>query len=249
MQRTWPPTMLVLMRKHTRSLIIGVSAILALGTLSACSGGSSTQATSAPSTAAPTSAAAPEAFPASARYIADMPMQNGGTMTLGVAVDGEKVVAYACDGSKDEAWFFGKQTDGALDITGKFKDNLTASAGGAGGNAVVGDLTMDGVAYHFNAPQVADPAGMYTADLDGVRASWVVRSNDTFTGVQFNGGVSGKDFEQAQLQQLKDQQFRDAVRSKRLLQQAAQLQLGTFTSTINGKPVQAKLVTGNTTFG
>lgn len=238
--------MLVDMRKHTRSLILAASAILAFGTLSACSGSSSNEATSSPSTAAPTSAAATDAFPASARYIADMPMQGGGTMTLGVAVDGEKVVAYACDGSKDEAWFFGKQADGALDITGKFQDTLKASADG---NAVEGDLTMNGVAYHFNAPQVADPAGMYTAQLDGVRASWVVRPNDTFTGVQFDGGVSGKDFEQAQLQQLKDLQFRNAVRNKRILQQAAQLQLGTFTSTINGKPVTAKLVTGNTTFG
>lgn len=238
--------MLVYMRKHTRTLLVAASALIALGSLSACSGGSSNQSTSAPSTAAPATTAVADAFPASARYIADMPMKDGGTMTLGVAVDGEKVVAYACDGSKDEAWFFGKQAAGALDITGKFQDNLKASYDG---KDVVGDLTMDGVAYHFSAPQVADPAGMYTAELDGVRASWVVRPNDTFTGVQFNGGISGKDFEQAELQQLKDQQFRNAVRNKRLLQQAAQLQLGTFTSTINGKPVQAKLVTGNTTFG
>jgi hypothetical protein len=249
MQCARRPTMLIHMRKHTRSLILGVSALLALGTLSACSGSSSTQATSAPSTAAPAMTATPDAFPASARYIADMPMQNGRTMTLGIAVDGEKVVAYACDGIDDEAWFFGKQTDGALDITGKFQDTLKAAAVGGDGTKAEGDLTVNGVAYHFSAPQVADPAGMYTAELDGVRASWVVRSDDTFTGVQFNGGISGKDFEQAELQQLKDQQFRNAVRSKRLLQRAAQLQLGSFTSTINGKPVRAKLVTGNTTFG
>jgi hypothetical protein len=249
MYRGPSPSMLVDMRKHTRSLILGASAIIAFGTLSACSGSSTTQATSAPSTAAPTSAAVDENFPASARYIADMPMKDGRTMTLGVAVDGEKVVGYACDGSKDEAWFFGKQNGGAVDITGKFQDNLKAEVAGTDGNAVVGDLTMDGVAYHFSAPQVADPAGMYTADLDGVRASWVVRSDNTATGVQFNGGISGRDFEQAELQQLKDFQFRNAVRNKRILQQAAQLQLGSFTSTINGKPVTAKLVTGNTTFG
>ncbi|CAN5575152.1 hypothetical protein BH09ACT8_BH09ACT8_26750 [soil metagenome] len=238
--------MLVDMRKHIRSLILAASAIVALGTVSACSGSASTEANSTPSTAAPTSAAVTDAFPASARYIADMPMADGGTMTLGVAVDGEKVVAYACDGSKDEAWFFGKQADGSLDITGKFQDTLQASYAD---NKVVGDLTMDGVAYHFSAPQVTGAAGMYTADLDGVRASWVVRADDTVTGVQFNGGISGRDFEQAELQQLKDLQFRNAVRNKRLLQQAAQLQLGSFTSTINGKPVKAQLVTGNTTFG
>lgn len=231
------------MRKFTRTLIVGASAIIAFGALSACSGGSTTQATETTTTAPAT--ATPAQFPASARYIADMPMADGKTMTLGVAVDGEKVVAYACDGSDDEAWFFGTQTDGKLAITAKFRDTLNASYDG---KDVVGDLTMNGVAYRFSAPQVADPAGMYTAELDGIRASWVVRPNDTATGVQFNGG-SGRDFEQAELQQLKDQQFRDRVRNKRLLQQAAQLQLGTWHSTINGKPVVAVLVTGDTTFG
>ncbi|CAN5706221.1 hypothetical protein BH09ACT7_BH09ACT7_29140 [soil metagenome] len=241
-------SILVYMRKHTRSLILGASAIVAFSTLSACSGSSTTEANPSPSSA-PATTAVTDDFPDSARYIADMPMKDGKTMTLGVAVDGEKVVAYACDGSKDEAWFFGKQDNGALDITGKFQDTLKAEVAGTDGNTVEGDLTMDGVAYHFSAPQVADPAGMYTAELDGVRASWVVRSDNTATGVQFNGGITGRDFEQAELQQLKDVQFRNSVRNKRILQQAAQLQLGSFTSTINGKPVTAKLVTGNTTFG
>lgn len=235
--------MLVSMRIFTRTLIVGASAILALGTLSACSGGSTPQATE--TTAAAPTTSAPQQFPVSARYIADMPMADGKTMTLGVAVDGEKVVAYACDGTDDEAWFFGKQTDGKLDISGKFRDTLNASYDG---KDVVGALTMNGVSYKFSAPQVADPAGMYTAMLDGVRASWVVRPDDTATGVQFNG-ISGRDFEQAELQQLREQQFREQVRNKRLLQQASQLQFGTWRSTINGRPVVASLVTGNTTFG
>ena len=235
--------MLVGMRHFTRTLIVGASAILALGTLSACSGGSTPQATET-TTAAPTTSA-PLQFPASARYIADVPMADGKTMTLGVAVDGQKVVAYACDGTDDEAWFFGKQADGKLDITGKFRDTLNASYDG---KDVVGDLTMNGVSYKFSAPQVADPAGMYTAVLDGVRASWVVRPDNTATGVQFSG-ISGRDFEQAELQQLKEQQFREQVRNKRLLQQASQLEFGTWRSTINGRPVVASLVTGNTTFG
>jgi hypothetical protein len=234
--------MLVNMKSNFRTLILG-TAIIALGTVSACSGGTTTQATE--TTAPATTSQTAQAFPASARYIADMPMADGQTMTLGVAVDGEKVVAYACDGSDDEAWFFGTQTDGKLDITGKFRDTLKASYEGG---AAVGDLTMNGVNYTFSAPQVADPAGMYTAELDGVRASWVVRPDDTATGVQFSG-ITGRDFEQAELQQLKEQQFRDQVRNKRILQQAAQLHLGTLRSTINGRPVVASLVTGNTKFG
>ncbi len=169
-------------------------------------------------------------------------------MTLGMAVDGEKVVAYACDGSDDEAWFLGTQADGKLDITGKFRDTLQA---GYDGEAVVGDLTMDGVTYTFDAGPVEYPAGIYTAELDGVRACWVVRSDGTTTGVQFGGipGISGRDFEQAELQQLKEQQFRDRVRNKRVLQQAAQLQARTWQSTIIGRPVAASRVKGNTAFG
>jgi hypothetical protein len=40
---------------------------------------------------------------------------------------------------------------------------------------------------------------MYTVEQDGVRASWVVRPDGSATGMQFNGGVSGRDFEQAEL--------------------------------------------------
>jgi len=237
--------MLVSMRNHIRALIIGATAVVALGT--GCSGGSGSQEATGTTTPAASTRAA-TAFPASARYIADMPMTGGGTMTLGIAVDGAKVVAYACDGSSDEAWFFGTQSDGKLDITGKFRDNLEASYDG---KDVAGDLTMNGVNYSFSAPQVADPAGMYTAELDGARASWVVRPDDSQTGVQFGGipGISGRDFEQAELQQLKDQQFRDRVRNRRILQQAAQLQFPAVRSTINGRTVQARLVTGNTKFG
>jgi hypothetical protein len=93
---------------------------------------------------------------------------------------------------------------------------------------------------------------MYTADLDGVRASWIVRPDGTVIGVQFNGGISGRDFEQAELQQLNAAQFQAQVRNKRQLQQADQsvkLQNGSLTSRINGRDVTAKLVTGNTRFG
>src|SRR5262245_40399291 len=79
------------------------------------------------------------------------------------------------------------RADGSIDITGKFHDTLKASYNGTD---VVGDLTMNGVAYHFTAPAVPAPAGMYTAELNGVRASWVVRPDGTATGVQNNGNDS-----------------------------------------------------------
>ena len=234
------------MRKHLRTLLIGASAMIALGALSACSSGTSTEATSsqassseAPATAAP--------FPETARYMADME-KDGKNMTIGISVDGDKITAYACNGVDDEAWFFGNQADGAIDITSKLRDNLKASFTGSD---VKGDLTMNGITYDFTATPVSAPAGMYTAALDGVRASWIVRPDGSVIGVQFNGGITGRDFEQAELQQLNAAQFQSQVRNKRILQQADQsvkLSNNKLTSKINGRDVTADLVTGNTRF-
>jgi hypothetical protein len=233
------------MKKHFRTLLIGVSALVALGTLSACSGGTSTEATTTTEAAPATTTATETAFPPSARYVADMKAADGKTMTIGISVDGAEIAAYACNGTDDEAWFFGNQTDGKVDITSRFRDTLKAQFTGTD---VEGDLTMNGVAYKFTAAPVSGVAGMYTADVEGVRASWVVREDGSAIGVQFNGGVSGRDFEQAELQQLNELQFRSSVRNKRQLQQAAQisfLENKSATSTINGRQVTPTLVSGN----
>ncbi|WP_445165554.1 hypothetical protein ACTXG7_16745 [Mycolicibacterium sp. Dal123E01] len=231
------------MRKHLRTLLACVIAMLALGTVAACSGGSSTTANSATPSS---SAAAAKDFPKSAHYIADMPMADGKTMTIGVAVEGDKIAAYACDGLKDEAWFFGTQKDGSLDIKSKYQDTLKASFNGT---AVVGQLTMNDVNYSFTAPTVALPSAMYTAAANGVRASWVVRPDNTITGVQF---AISKDSDTSDLVQANEQQFRDQVRQRRqarLLQPAPPLEFGTWRSTVNGVPVTATRVDGDTRLG
>jgi hypothetical protein len=228
------------MRKHLRILLTCVIALLALGTVTACSGGSSTPASSPTSSS---SAAAVQDFPKSAHYIADIPTSDGRTMTIGVAVEGDKIAAYACDGVKDEAWFFGTQKAGSLDITSKYQDTLKASYNGS---AVVGQLTMNDVNYSFTAPSVALPSAMYTAAANGVRASWVVRPDNTITGVQFK---ISKDSDTSDLVQANEQAFRDQVRQRRearLLQPAPPLEFGTWRSTVNGVPVIATRVDGDT---
>jgi hypothetical protein len=235
------------MKKHIRILLLGVIALLALGTLSACSSGTkeATETSEASGTSAAPAPATASPFPQSAKYIADVKSADGKPMVIGIAVDGTEIAAYACNGTDDEAWFFGNQKDGKIDITSRFKDTLKAEFDGKG---VVGDLTMNGVAFTFSAPAVPAPAGMYTADLNGVRASWVVRPDGSATGVQFNGGISGRDFEQAELQQLNELQFRNSVRNKRQLQQAQQIQVlanRSARSTINGQDVTPVLVNGN----
>jgi hypothetical protein len=231
------------MRKHLRTLLVGVSALVALGTLSACSGGTSTEATSTSEAAPATTTATESAFPQSARYVADMKAADGKTMTIGISVDGADIAAYACNGTDDEAWFFGNQTDGKIDITSRFRDTLTAQLKGTD---VEGDLTMNGVAYEFTAAPVSGVAGMYTADVDGVRASWVVREDGSAIGVQFSP-TTGQKLEESDLQQLNVEQFRAQVRNTRRLQQATQidkLSNGSMSSTINGRQVSPTLVTG-----
>lgn len=241
------------MKKYIRILLLGVIALLAFGTLSACSSGTkeatetseSTAASEASETSATPAPATASPFPQSAKYIADTKSPDGKPMVIGIAVDGTEIAAYACNGTDDEAWFFGNQKDGKIDITSRFKDTLTAEFNG---KDVVGDLTMNGVAFKFSAPAVPAPAGMYTADFDGVRASWVVRPDGSATGVQFNGGISGRDFEQAELQQLNELQFRNSVRNKRQLQQAQQITLlanKSARSEINGTEVTPVIVDGN----
>ncbi len=162
-----------------------------------------------------------------------MTAADGKTMTIGISVDGDEVAAYACNGTDDEAWFFGNQTDGRIDIKSRFRDTLNAEFDGTN---VEGDLNMNGVAYQFTAKPVTGEAGMYTAELDGTRASWVVRENGSAVGVQFtnNGDDDINVFE------LNDARFRAEVRNRRLLQQAQQierLQNGRMSSKINGKDV------------
>lgn len=224
------------MRKQFRILAVGVAATLVLGTMPACSGGSGREGNSA----APSVV---DNFPKSAHYIADMPMADGKTMTIGVAVEGDKVAAYACDGSSDEAWFFGTQKDGSLDITSKYQDTLKASFNGTD---VVGELWMNDVKLAFKAAAVPAPAGMYTAEADGIRASWVVRADRSITGVQFK---KSNDSDVADLVLANEQKFRDQVRQRRLarqLQSAPPLQFGTWKSSINGVPVVAIIVNGDT---
>lgn len=64
------------------------------------------------------------------------------------------------------------------------------------------DLTMNGVTYVFTAAPVSGEAGIYTADLNGVRATWVVREDGSAVGVQLNGISATLD--QADIIQLND---------------------------------------------
>ena len=78
------------MKKHLRMLLVGASALLALGTLSACSGANITEATDTSEAVTTPPAKTAKPFPQSARYIADMKAADGKTMTVtSVGTDGQ----------------------------------------------------------------------------------------------------------------------------------------------------------------
>lgn len=230
--------------KRTRVLALGASALVAMGAFVACSNGT----TESPAASAPISSAT--AMPASANFIADMPAAGGSAMTtMAIAVEGNKVIAYATNGTDDEAYFFGTQKDGRMDLTSMYADHLTASYDGS---EVDGQLVVNEVGaapQKFAASRVEAPAGMYTAAQGKSRATWVVRPDRSIVGVMDNSAPGDHKVTDAIATQ--NQQFKDNVRQMRLdrqMQQAPRMSFGTWAMDMNGTKVTAVPVTGGMTF-
>ena len=139
---------------------------------------------------APTTAAAPPpapatppppAFPAKADYVGKVPTANG-TITLEITVDGDKAIAYACDGNTVESWLRGSAVNGAVSLANK--DKTSRLEGSLQGSAIVGTLWIGEKKWDFNAPVAQPPAGLYVYENAGVRNSWIVDSDGAVTGVQ-----------------------------------------------------------------
>ena len=229
------------MNQYTRILVVGAGALVALGALTACSGGSPQVASP---TSAITSAAAP--MPSSATFIADMPEKDGTTMTMAIAVAGEKVVAYMTNGTNDEAYFVGTQKDGHVDLMSMYGDDLEASFDGT---SVAGTVAMNetgSAPVKFAASSVAAPAGIYTVAHDNARASWVVRPDHTMTGVMDNSAPGDHKVTDAIM--LRDQAFKNQVRQmreNRQLHQAPQMTYGTWSMRMGNATMAAVRVTGD----
>lgn len=123
----------------------------------------------------------PRAFPGQADYVGKVPTANG-TITVEITVQGDKAVAYACDGNTVEAWLRGSAANGALSLANK--DKTSRLEGNLEGDAVVGTLWIGEKKWDFNAPAAQPPAGLYLYDNAGVRSSWIVDGDGGVTGVQ-----------------------------------------------------------------
>jgi hypothetical protein len=123
----------------------------------------------------------PPAFPAQADYVGKVPTANG-TITLEITVQGDRAIAYACDGNTVESWLRGSAVNGALSLANK--DKTSRLEGHVEGNAVAGTLSIGEKKWDFTAPAAQPPAGLYVYDNAGVRSSWIVDGDGGVTGVQ-----------------------------------------------------------------
>ena len=134
--------------------------------------------TPAPTTPAP-APPAPE-LPAKADYVGKIPTADG-TITLDISVQGDKAVAYACDGNSIESWLRGSAVNGAVSLAGK--DGTSRLEGRLDGKAIVGTLWIGQKKWAFTAEPAQPPAGLYVYEEAGVRSSWIIDSSGKATGV------------------------------------------------------------------
>lgn len=131
---------------------------------------------------APTPSTPPPApFPAKADYVGEIPISSG-VITLEITVDGDKAVAYACDGNTIESWLSGSAENGTVKLASK--NNKSRLEGRHEGNTVVGTLWIGEQKWDFTTTAVESPAGLYVYTEDGVRSSWIIDANNGVTGVQ-----------------------------------------------------------------
>jgi hypothetical protein len=228
----------------TKLAVFVAGFLIAFSTVVACGKGSQSTATSSPASSTATTSAV--AMPQKATFIVTLPTKEGEPdMVLAVSVDGDRVVAYACNDVNDEAWFFGTQKNGTMELTSIYQDRLQATFSG---DALKAALTMNDSTYSGIGKQAAGPAGIYTATAGEARASWIVLSDRSVVGVLSANSKNDREvIDQINAQQ---QAFKDKVRQARLnrqLQQAPALNVSALTSQVNAQQVQVVQVGGTMT--
>ena len=98
-----------------------------------------------------------------------------------VTVDGDKALAYACDGDTVESWLSGSAKDGKLDLTGQNNARMT---GTLNGTDVVGVLNVGQKRWNYTVGQVRSPAGLYVEKSNGEVTAWIVDAAGSVTGVK-----------------------------------------------------------------
>jgi hypothetical protein len=142
---------------------------------------------------------------------------EGGKLAVAIAVKGTKAVAYLCDGARTEAWLKGSAENGQIQVTAASgKASLT---GGFDGSVVIGVAKVGVNEYHFTAGPAKKPAGLYRGKDGSTTIGWIVLPDGSQVGIANTGD---------------DQQA------------APLLDAGSGTATVNGRPLTAVPVSGDT---
>jgi hypothetical protein len=170
-------------------------------------GASKVPPSAAPSDAASASSAPPDAVSSAPAPPAEAPVKtapprranytgrvNGGGASIAVSVQGDRAIAYLCDGRRAEAWLNGTVTEGRLDLKNAKGDSL---AGDVRKSSVAGTVKVGAKSWQFSAPKVARPAGLYRAIPKGKdskgsagKAGWIVQPDGSQVGVITSGTTS-----------------------------------------------------------
>jgi hypothetical protein len=136
-----------------------------------------------------------QSFPFSAAQDAVQAVYAGrssnGEVTLAVSTDGDKAVAYVCNGHTIEAWLQGSVKGNQVSLAGNKGANLTGSLSGL---AMFGTVTPSaGLSLPFSAELSPHPAGVFQARIAinglATRIGWAVLPDGTQLGVAVIGST------------------------------------------------------------
>jgi hypothetical protein len=136
-----------------------------------------------------------QSFPFSAQQAAVQAVYAGrssnGEVTLAVSTDGDKAVAYVCNGRTIEAWLQGSVNGNQVSLSGNKGANLTGTLSGL---AMFGMVTPSaGLSLPFSAGLSPHPAGVFQARITvnglATRIGWAVLPDGTQLGVAVIGST------------------------------------------------------------
>jgi hypothetical protein len=112
-------------------------------------------------------------------------------VTLAVSTDGDKAVAYVCNGHTIEAWLQGSIKGNQVSLAGNKGASLTGSLSGL---AMFGMVTPSaGLSLPFSAELSPHPAGVFQARITvnglATRIGWAVLPDGTQLGVAVIGSA------------------------------------------------------------
>lgn len=116
---------------------------------------------------------------------------TGRRMSVAVVVQGDRAVAYVCDGADVEAWLQGSAADDRVELSRADGTRLT---GTRGEGKLTGTVWVNDRSYRFSAAVAGPPAGLYEsrAGTDGRtdRIGWIVQPDGSQVGIRTADGRS-----------------------------------------------------------